>query len=297
MIVKSMSRKAPTFRQLAGYIGQNATASEGCFSKNLYYQGSDKTVVSKLFFENYKNLPKRKNGNALYHEVIVLSSQPHLSKQMQTRILHDLANHYCELRAARQLVWGRAHFDTEYPHIHLMISANEFHASRRKRLTKRQFADIQKQLEIYKEHKFPELNDLGVYKRPDVSRVRTKTSEGELKRRTGKPSQKEQLSELVVDALNQSISQTDFENRLQEHGLLLYQRGKYWGVINQASGKRYRLKTLGLEQSFKALQIAHLDISKDTRARELLKQREHLADHANMQLSDFEHDDLDRDER
>jgi len=292
-----MSRKAPTFCQLAGYIGQSNASSEECFSKNLYYQGSDRTIVSNLFFENYKNLPKRRNGNALYHEVIVLPPQPHLSRQMQTRILRDLADHYCDLRAARQLVWGHVHFDTEYPHIHLMISANDFHSSRRKRLTKQQFLDIQKQLEIYKERKFPELQDRSVYERSDTNRVRMKNSEGERKRRTGELSNKDRIHEVVAEELNQSNSQADFESRLRQNNLSLYKRGKHWGVINEASAKRYRLKTLGLDQHFKTIRNANFNAPIDSRAQELLKHREHLAEHAQQQLSDFEHGDIDRDER
>jgi len=93
MIIKSMSRKVPTFRQLSTYIGQNKSAQSGqAFCRNLYYEGNDETTVSRIFSENYQHLPKRKNGNALYHEVLVITPQPHMSRAQQRAILYALAD-------------------------------------------------------------------------------------------------------------------------------------------------------------------------------------------------------------
>ena len=164
MIIKSMARKAPTFAQLIAYIGRDAAPAPGTtFMRNLYHSGAEERVVAGQFLDNFRHLPKRKNGNALYHEVIVLEGQPSLSKAELNRILCDLAERYCSQRAPNQLAWGRVHHDTEHPHIHLMISANEVRSPKRVRLEKATFAEIQRDLERYKQRRFPELDGRPVY--------------------------------------------------------------------------------------------------------------------------------------
>ena len=251
MIVKSMSRKAPTFSQLAGYIGQDGSGgSQRCFARNLYYAGDNQKTVSGLFLDNYRHLPPRKNGNALYHEIIVLEPQPHLPKDRQMQILQALAHEYCEKRAPHQLTWGRVHFDTTNPHIHLMISANEFGSKTRKRLDRKSYARIQRELESYKEVHFPELVEHRVYNKASSDRVKTKASEGEMVRRTGQLSQKQSVA-ITLKTLFEHHTHVDaLKADLRRAGFCLYQRGKQWGVENIETRKRYRLKTLGLDQAF-----------------------------------------------
>jgi len=293
-----MSRKAPTFGQLASYIGQgSASVGTNYFSRNLYYSGGDQNTVSKIFSGNYRFLPHRKNGNALYHEVLVLPPQLHLSRPRQREILHAIADKYCEFRAPQQMVWGKAHFDTDYPHIHLMISANEIRSNRRKRLTKKNFSDIQRALEVYKEQKFPELKDERVYNKQVKQRKKIKSSEGELVRRTGKPSLKDEVFKDVRYAIEHSDSLSNFRQHLRQGSLELYKRGRNWGVKNTISGKRYRLKTLGLDHTAKHLFSKTPTRSNDLRAQAMLERRESLKAHAREQLSDFENDCLGKDER
>ena len=297
MIVKSMSRKAPTFSQLAAYIGQNSVGdSTGCFSRNLYYQGGNQKIISDLFYENYKYLPQRKNGNALYHEVIVLPQQAGLDRDQKTHILQSLANKYCELRAPHQLAWGRVHFDTKFPHIHLMISANDVKSNRRVRLEKQHFGKIQKELEDYKERQFPQLVDERVYTKADKSRLKIKSDEGEMIRRTGAVTVKQRIKSQIETALSQSQDISDFKLKLQGCDLCLYQRGKYWGVENIKTGKRYRLKTLGLSSDFEAFKMRPSK-PKDERAQALLQRRADMDEHAQEQLSDFDRENSDGFER
>lgn len=322
MIVKSMSRKAPTFSQLAGYIGQDGSGgSQRCFARNLYYTGDNQKVISGLFLDNYKYLPPRKNGNALYHEIIVLEPQPHLPKDRQMQILQALAHEYCEKRAPHQLTWGRVHFDTTNPHIHLMISANDFGSKTRKRLDRKSYAHIQRELESYKEVHFPELVEHRVYNKASSDRVKTKSNEGEMVRRTGRPSQKQSVR-ITLKTLFEHHTHVDaLKTDLNRAGFCLYQRGKQWGVENIETRKRYRLKTLGLDEAFtliversqaqrgqpetnsKDKQIAspasrpkpnltpkenpETHTLADSRAQALLKAREQLERSATKELSDF----------
>ncbi len=161
MIIKSLARKRPGFRQLVGYIGRGG--GEG-FSRNLY--GLEQpSEVADAFEQNHALLPKRRNGNALYHEVIVLPPQPGLSRAKQEVILRELAQKYCELRAPDNLAWGRIHLDTDNSHIHLMISANAAQSKTRTRLSKVRFAEVQIEMERQAHARFPDLQDRQVYDR------------------------------------------------------------------------------------------------------------------------------------
>ena len=73
MIIKSLSRKKPTFDQLYNYMLDGAEQKHFIISKNLYNTDKDKVLLQ--FKENSKLLPKRKNGVFLYHKIISLPGQ------------------------------------------------------------------------------------------------------------------------------------------------------------------------------------------------------------------------------
>ena len=83
MIIKSMARKAATFSQLIAYFEGEAEPNRRGFHHNLY-DGMGPHGVDLQFRANWANLPKRRNGNALYHEIISLLPQPHLSNDELT---------------------------------------------------------------------------------------------------------------------------------------------------------------------------------------------------------------------
>jgi len=299
MIIKSLARKAPTFKQLTAYIeGSVDDAGSLIFSHNLYYAGTNAERIADEFQKNYKYLPPRKNGNALYHEIIVLLAQPHLPRKKQVQALMGLAQKYCHLRAPKQMVWGRMHFDTDYPHIHLMISANELRSNRRVRLERKAFADIQRQMERYAESEYPDLNHTRVYNQSQKSSPKITKDEGEYVRRTGKPSRKQNVADVVRQCIGQGKSQDELSALLKVEGFELYKRGKHWGVVETGTARRYRLKTLGLAAEFEralsgktpeAQPLTDIDLAADDRAKALLEQRETLERMAKDQLDGFDH--------
>ncbi len=271
MIIKSMARKAPTFAQLIAYIGRDVGAAgdrespigpngrdadlapAALFSRNLYHAGADERVVAGQFLDNYRHLPKRRNGNALYHEVIVLEAQPHLDRVRLNAALIGLAERYCARRAPGQLAWGKIHHDTDHPHIHLMISANEVRSPRRVRLNKAAFAEIQRDLERYKVQAHPELAGGPIYDRPERGRGPGITrGEGEAARRTGKASRKQAVAETLRTAMFGAHGREELVRKLRDAGFELYRRGKTFGVQATRGGQRYRLATLGLQPDFEA---------------------------------------------
>lgn len=309
MIIKSMSRKDPTFGQLIEYIGRNSDPQTGTvFAHNLYHSGQDAQAVAGQFLGNYRYLPKRANGNALYHEVIVLEEQDHLSAEEIDKALHNLAERYCELRAPHQLVWGRVHRDTEFPHIHLMISANAVRSDRRVRMDRKYFAKVQSDLEGWRDANLPELNRRAVYL-GDGSKESPKvvSREGEMVRREHQPSAKQAAFEVLQPAFEQAASEEDLARLIRAQGFELYQRGKSWGVVHQDTGRRHRLKTLGLLPAFQRVlernsapsQSKNLPVAQkprpgsDVRAADLLKNREGLAAQARELLDGYERDEED----
>lgn len=278
MIIKSMSRKAPTFGQLMEYISRGSDQQTGtAFVRNLYARSNDRDAIVGQFLDNYRFLPERKNGNALYHELVALEPQPHLTGGEIEAALYELADRYCQQRAPHQLAWGRVHHDTDFPHIHLMISANAVRSDRRVRMDRAYFARVQRDLEKWQKEHLPEIKGQTVYgKQAEKETPRQQIQEGELVRRTKSPSRKQQVFEIVRAILDGASSQRQAEHRLQAAGLELYQRGQTWGIRDLASGRRYRLGTLGLQRSFDRL----LDRSEhtpephlDSRATSLLAER------------------------
>jgi len=248
-----MARKRPSFNQLIAYMGRDAGAS---FTRNLYDTNDHPTRIASTFERNYGHLATRKNGNALYHEVIVLPPQPHLSKERQEAILRALAERYCALRAPDNLAYGRIHQDTDNSHIHLMLSANPARSSRRVRLSKARFAEIQAQLEREARAHFRDLQDQPIYDRtaktPEY--VKAKIRERALTQRTGQRSRKEIVREHVESAIQTAKSNADLACRLRQSGFELYQRGNRVGVRNLTTGARHRLSTLGLDHTLVELE-------------------------------------------
>ena len=289
-----MSRKAPTFGQLAAYIGRSVPRDAGvAFVRNLYSDGLDQSAVVDQFSENYRYLPTRKSGNALYHELIVLEPQDHLPGWKVEAALHQLAGEYCARRAPHQLAWGEVHHDTEFPHIHLMISANAVRSDRRVRMDRHYFAQVQRGLEQWRAENLPELHARVIYgDEHEKQTPKQPLNEGEMFRRTKEPSKKQVIYENLQAILAGVSNFSDAQSKAVNLGLEFYQRGQTWGVSDTQTGKRYRLQTLGLAIAFEKLITDQEKASQpaaDSREFDLLQRR--MNSQAKQQLRDFDRDD------
>ena len=289
-----MSRKAPTFGQLAAYIGRSSRGDTSVpFVRNIYSGGADRDQVVDQFLENYRYLPVRKGGNALYHEVIVLEPQKHLSDSQIEAALHELAGQYCDQRAPHQLAWGQVHHDTEFPHIHLMISANAVRSDRRVRMDQQYFAQVQRGLESWRAEHLPELNARVIYGTEHKKQTpKQPLAEGEMVRRTDQRSKKQVVYDHLQPVLAASLDLIDARSKASKVGLEFYQRGQTWGVKEIDTGKRYRLQTLGLGTAFERLITVHekaMPTKVDDRELDLLQRR--MNAQAKQQLRDFDRDD------
>jgi len=303
MIIKSMARKQPSFGQLIAYLDRDANGnSNAMLTHNLYGHALSSQAIEAEFLSNHSHLPKRKNGNALFHEVLVLEQNPNLSKSRQAEILKTLANEYLAKRAPDQLAFGRVHHNTDHAHIHLMISSNAVRSSRRKRLSKARFAEIQREIEQLALARFPELEDQLVYGRGHKHNQRKSTErEVQHKLRAGKPNQKDQVRFHFQQSLKKAANEAELNQFLKSDDLKLYRRGNQTGLESGITGKRYRLKTLGLQQSFEDWQRGlsvqskvknktneqnHNDGHFDDRAAKLLESRSQAERFAERHLDD-----------
>ena len=244
MIVKSMSRKVPSFGQLIGYIDRDEDAERYRIRHNL--AARDPELVRHEFETNASLLQKRKNGVYLYHEILSISRAQGLSDEQQKERLYQIAQQYIAARCPDNLVYGGLHHDKEHSfHFHLMMSSNRAGDTKRLRLDKSQFRDIQVKLEEHVLREYPELEQkLAIGKRSDR---RLNQAEVELERRTGQRPQRQSVLERVQEALASSRDRYAFLSALGRSDLELYVRGKNLGVIDLESGKKHRINTLDPE--------------------------------------------------
>lgn len=259
-----MARKTPSFRQLVGYFLKENDANAPVFCQNMWSDPHNADAVIEELQTNAELLPKRSNGNYLYHEVISLPAIDSVPRGRQVEILRDLAEEYARQRAPDQMVFGKLHDDADHLHFHLLVSANAVGGSKRLWLKKAAFARIQQAIEAYKIERFPELG-LEKYYDPSALQKRREdrvaqghksvsSPEYEAKRRGQRLNKKEQLADDLALIFKQVKSRSELHTQLKALGLELYQRGQTVGVVHSKTGRKHRLRTLGLEPSFLALQ-------------------------------------------
>lgn len=244
MIVKSMSRKVPSFGQLIGYIDRDEGQEQWRIRHNV--MGRDPERIRAEFERNGDLLQRRKNGVYLYHEIISITRAEGLSADEQKRRLRDIAESYIAARCPDNMVFGGLHQDKNHSfHYHLMISANRAGEAKRLRLSKGQFREVQVQLERHVLQTMPELEQkVAIDKRAEHRKTR---GEAELERRTGETPKKDQVRARVLEALESAQDRESLMEALGRADLELYVRGKTLGVTDHETGKKHRLKTLDLE--------------------------------------------------
>ena len=247
MIIKSMSRKTPSFDQLTGYMLAPKGAHIGV-AHNLPARRLTPENIIAEFMDNHALLPGRVNGNALYHEILALPPNIDVPKKQQIAALKQIAKRYLDLRASQQLAVGVIHAETAHIHMHLMISSNAVLSKKRVWMHKKEFAEIQRETEAYKIEHYPELGTKRLFDQETKAQKKS-IREKAATLRTGQPSHKEQLAATVGDLLHKARSRDALDTSLSAHDLTLYQRGRSVGVITEG-GRRYRLTTLGLGEAY-----------------------------------------------
>ncbi len=251
-----MSRKDHSFSELYDYIKKGMEGEythPNAFCHNFYNGFDDREQIIKGYHENVENLQKRKNGNNLYHEIISVKVNEKIQRHKHYEALYNITNDYIKMRADKCLVIGGIH-DEHYHHIHmhLMISSNELGSKKRLRLSKKEFSTVKKLTEVKALALHPELaQEVLINAKKKTKSISNK--EDALKRRTKKPSIKDQFKNKLKDIFDQSIDKADFFNNLAKESIEIYTRGKTIGFLDIDNNRKHRLKTLGLESEFEAI--------------------------------------------
>lgn len=244
MIIKSMSRKVPSFGQLIGYIDREGMPEQYRIRHHLF--GWDAEEIRVEFERNAALLQKRRNGVYLYHEILSITRAAGLDPEEQKARLMEIVQAYIAARCPDNLVYGGLHQDKDHSlHFHLMISSNRADDTKRLRLDKRQFREIQVRLEEHVLKRYPELEQkLAIGKRSDR---KLNQAEVELERRTGERPARQTVLERVREALAGARDRDSLRDALGRSDLELYVRGKNLGIIDLETGKKHRLNTLDPE--------------------------------------------------
>lgn len=219
---------------------------------NIQAPGYDVKKIEKEFLDNSRCCRKRTNGVVLYHEVLAFSGKDR--EYISADILTDLASKFLELRARGAMAYGVIHFEHENPHVHFVISGNLMSDSKKLRLSKGEFHQVKRKLEKYQRERYPELENSVVFQRGNIGKNKTTRQEQERSRRLKSesrkfPSRKEAAKEKLVYCLL-AHTQNEFRKRIHVCDFNWYARGKTVGVQDLETGRKYRLKTLGLLEQY-----------------------------------------------
>lgn len=263
MIIKSMSRKEPSFGQLAAYMSDEKSDRDFHLYRHVFQR--DPSALAEEFEANARILAKRKNGNYLYHEILSLDTRRCGQGREVKEKLRLLALDYVERRCPENMVFGAMHQDHEgHLHYHLMISANQKDDRRRFRLPKSRFDAIQRETERQARQDYPELKQERVIDKTNEERAKSRDDRKsqkqiEMEKRGARPTKKEQQAQTVRSAMSYARSQAEFERILLDQGFAFYQRGENTIGMHPVSPegaaklpKGVRFKTLGVLDDYRA---------------------------------------------
>jgi len=247
MIIKSLSRKDGSYRsfqQLYDYI----TRDNGCdqrfnFAHNFY--SDDRKSILDEFTRNARFVPKRVNGNYLYHEIISFTRSSQLSQTQQLEIIRKVSLRYIKDRANGCLAFGGVHTDKDNQlHAHLIISANQVDQTKKHSLKKGAYEQIKRNTEAHVLQAYPEMEQ-EVLINQTYQQKKTKREIAKEKR--------DKFAEHVAEIMKQAHSDQEFQELLKIHGI----KAKYTRVnitlTNSETGIPHRIKTLKLQEAYEQM--------------------------------------------
>jgi hypothetical protein len=262
MILKSMSRKEPSFGQLATYMSDEKSDRDFDVHHNLFSRNPD--AIAEEFDSNAKHLGRRRGGNYLYHEILSIDTRACGQSREVREKLRLLALEFIQKRCPNNIVYGALHRDhAEHLHYHLMISANGRGEKKRLRLTKAAFDLAKRDIELSARTNYPELKQDEILassskEKQERREIRQSRNAQEMEKRGARLTKTEALAQQLRAILAYAASQIELERLLKEQGFTFYQRGKHCGVrpipseADTKQRKAYRFATLGIEDDYTA---------------------------------------------
>lgn len=196
--------------------------------------------------ETYRKL-RRPDSVILSHEI--LSWHREDTKNITIEKLEEMAKEYIKLRNPSGMAIAVSHSDKQHLHIHFCFSGLEYHTGKSLRMSKAEFTKLKQDIQNFQKEKFPELSNSIVEHGKSEKKTLALPSDREyqIKRRTGRATDKEQVLGMLKDCYHRAISKEDFFEMVEECGLKIYERGgRISGVV--MNGRKFRLKRMGVEE-------------------------------------------------
>ena len=238
MIIKILSRKTDSFRQLLRYIleGDERVPESNIITHNMK-GGSIPEWVAEFEDNESHRKQKRANSVILTHEILSW----HMADAPTLSMIEDMARQYIEYRNPAGLYVGAVHFAKEHYHVHLCVGGVEYKSGTSLRMSKRSFKKLKLEIEGYQRHTYPELTHSRVNHNPVNSRQKHKTYW--IQKRGTTPTT-DLIRNTIQKCLQQTTSSEEFFRELQHYGLTPYYRNhKLTGVW--LGNRKYRLSRLG----------------------------------------------------
>lgn len=283
MIIKSLSRKAPSYLQLIKYVlnENEKPAPDGLerfvYTKNLTGHTVDDWVKNFVTNESYR-LYQRSNQNYLYHVIISW----HISdrQNITTAMLKDIAQEFAKRRGI-SLYIAVPHYHQNAVHLHVVHSGLEYRTGRSLRISKGEFAQLKRDLESIQLERYPQLTH-SMVDHDKNNKERVHDNEYHLKSRTG-TTDKEILTHAIEQALFISSSLDELKQLLQEQGITVYERnGRLQGVLAPKTNRKVRFSRLGFDEQIKTLQ------KERTKEKEILSTLDRIRKHREERKQDRE---------
>ncbi len=271
MIVKIKTHKKPSFRKLLEYMLNDKDRLSDkdnrsfLITHNMKGKGIDTWVKQFQYNETFRK-HKRKNSVYVHHEI--LSWHRDDIKNISADKLRDMVREYLPMRNPNGMYVAVPHFDRDHFHVHICSSGIQYRNGKSMRMSRKEFAELKKNIQEYQIEKFPELSKSVVEHGKKKNRRILTDEEHHYTERTGKQTKKDELLSILNDCSAHATSMEDFFERMKENNLQPYERnGKITGVIYNK--RKYRFKRLGIDLvQFKSLQ------KENSRENELQKLRE-----------------------
>lgn len=256
MIVRTIRWKRTDFKKLLNYIlddkGRSKETEGFTITHNLYHGEDDVDQMAQEYQQQDKYRKKRKDGVILYHEILSFNALD--AEKLTVQMLEEIAHKYIELRNPNSMCLSKPHLNEMHPHIHFCFHACEVNSSKSLRMNNKEFLALRQGIEAFQKERFPELDNSLVYQGDNRVKEKNKTKEVAIKKRGGQL-EKEELSQVVQQLFNESVSLANFKLRLRDAQIEYYEyRGKLTGI---KASRKYRFTTLGIDKERLKLMQEH----------------------------------------
>lgn len=260
MIIHTLSKKSPhMFGVIVDYLAAGRAESDPARGFNLWASPEDPEAVKQEFLRNYAQHHCKQRGRVvLMHEII--SPDPEDAEKVTPEMLHDIAEKYLEARAPEAMGYLVYHEKLDQnnrpqPHVHILLSGNKISSKRSIRLSKEQYGEVRQNVARYAYEKYGlsqayEQENEGQKKEFTKEKVKRVQREVQRGKRDKSLSKKEQVETVFRTLFSGAGDKALFDQAMREAGFAWNRTGKNPSVIDIASGKKYRLKTLGMVEDY-----------------------------------------------